>query len=157
MLRRIATRGDLPNELDWERVAEEIEDVGHAQRSAVQSHIRRLVLVHLRKAASVSNPELRTKWFGEVVGFHSEITDRDSRSMRQDIDMARLWRQAYKQAALNLESFGQEIMLPRDAPCPFELEDFPTKSSIRKASRGLRRCGRRPPKRCEKGRQNAAP
>lgn len=102
VLRGIATRRDLPNELDLEHVAEEIEDVGNARRSSVQSYTR-LILVHLLKAASVSNSALRNKWFGEIAGFHSELTNRYSKSMRQEIEMARRWRQAFKEAALQLK------------------------------------------------------
>ena len=39
-LRRLATRRDLPNELDLENVAEEIEDVGRSELSRVESYIR---------------------------------------------------------------------------------------------------------------------
>jgi len=48
-LRRLAaSRRDLPNELDLENIAEEIEDVGHAQRSAAESFIR-MIFVYLIK------------------------------------------------------------------------------------------------------------
>ncbi|MFL5166125.1 MAG: DUF29 family protein, partial [Microvirga sp.] len=48
-LRRLARTGrDLPNELDLENVAEEIEDVGIAQRSSAESFIRQ-IFVHLIK------------------------------------------------------------------------------------------------------------
>lgn len=37
LLRRVA-RGERVNEVDWEHVIEEIEDVGLSQRNAVQSY-----------------------------------------------------------------------------------------------------------------------
>jgi len=53
VLRRLAeTRRDLPNELDLENVAEEIEDVGKSELHRVESFVR-LILLHLVKAASV--------------------------------------------------------------------------------------------------------
>src|SRR3954447_26417050 len=59
VLRRLAeTRRDLPNELDLENVAEEIEDVGKSELSNVESFIR-LILIHLLKLASA--PESRSQ------------------------------------------------------------------------------------------------
>ena len=66
VLRRLAeTRRDLPNELDLENVAEEIEDVGKSELSKVESSIQ-LTLVHLLKAASVSQARAYRKWMIEV-------------------------------------------------------------------------------------------
>ena len=42
------TRRDLPNELDIENVAEEIESVGRSELAAVESYLQ-LILVHLVK------------------------------------------------------------------------------------------------------------
>ena len=116
VLRRMAGRPDLPNDLDLEHVAEEIEDVGSAQRSSVQSYIR-LIFVHLLKAASVSRPELRMKWFGEIANFHGDLLPRYSNSMRQDIDAALLWRRAFNAA-------NQDLLISADSKCPLELDDF---------------------------------
>ena len=47
-LRKLAARRDLPNELDLENVAEEIEDVGKSELSKVEGFIR-LILIDLVK------------------------------------------------------------------------------------------------------------
>ena len=47
LLRRLA-RGEQVNNVDWEHVVEEIENVGLSQLNAVQSYLR-LMLVHLLK------------------------------------------------------------------------------------------------------------
>jgi Domain of unknown function DUF29 len=61
-LRRLAaTRRNLPNELDLENVAEEIEDVGKSELSKVESFIR-LILIHLLKAASAPQARSQRKW-----------------------------------------------------------------------------------------------
>ena len=65
-LRRLDRTGrDLPNELDLENVAEEIEDVGKSELSKVESYIQ-LALVRLLKAASVSQARAYRKWMIEV-------------------------------------------------------------------------------------------
>ena len=82
VLRDLASRPDLPNELDLQHVAEEIEDVGASELNAVRSFLR-LSFVHLIKAASIDDAEFRKGWFAEVIGFHSEILMRFSNAMRQ--------------------------------------------------------------------------
>jgi hypothetical protein len=64
------SRRGLPNALDPERIAEEIEDVGRAEFNAVKSHIRQ-ILAHLIKAASEPAPGPASHWRKEVVAFHS--------------------------------------------------------------------------------------
>jgi Domain of unknown function DUF29 len=123
VLREMAGRRDLPNALDLEHVAEEIEGVGDEQRNAVQSYIR-LIFVHLLKAASVNRPQLRAGWYAEITNFHAEMLGRFSRSMRQEIDIPLLWRRAFRQAALSLQGHGDELRVPSDADCPFDLDDF---------------------------------
>src|SRR3954452_4990294 len=72
-LRRLARTGrDLPNELDLENVAEEIEDVGKSELSKVESYIQ-LALVRLLKAASVPQARAYRKWMIEVRVFRAEL------------------------------------------------------------------------------------
>ena len=47
LLRRVA-RGERVNDVDWDHVVEEIEDVGISELNAVQSHLEQ-ILVHLLK------------------------------------------------------------------------------------------------------------
>jgi hypothetical protein len=115
-----STRG-LPNALDLERVAEEIEDVGRAEFNAVKSHIRQ-ILAHLIKAASEPIPAPASHWRKEVVAFHSALLDEFSPSMAQRLDLDLLWRRAVMEAQAALEDEGGTLApgLPRD--CPFALE-----------------------------------
>ncbi len=66
MLRRLAeTRRDLPNELDLENVAEEIEDAGKSELHRIEGFVR-LILLHLVKAASVRDARAADHWRKEV-------------------------------------------------------------------------------------------
>jgi Domain of unknown function DUF29 len=123
VLREMADRRDLPNALDLEHVAEEIEDVGKAQRSSVENHLRQ-IFVHLLKAASVDRAELRKDWLGEVGNFHDDTFGRYSNSMRQEIDVPDLWRRALRTARLKLEGHRDKLLVPPGAECPFELDDL---------------------------------
>jgi hypothetical protein len=123
VLREMAGRRDLPNALDLEHVAEEIEDVGKAQRSSVENHLRQ-IFIHLLKAASVDSAELRKDWLGEIGNFHDDTFGRFSNSMRQEIEIDDLWRRAFKTAQLKLEGHGDTLRVPPGSKCPFELDDL---------------------------------
>lgn len=120
-LRELAGRRGLPNALDLEHVAEEIEDLGRAEFNAVKSHIRQ-ILAHLIKAASEPAAAPAAHWRKEVVTFHSALLDGFSPSMEQKLDLDLLWRRAIKQAEAALEDEGRMLVpgLPRN--CPFSAE-----------------------------------
>lgn len=103
-LRRLAeTRHDLPNELDLENVAEEIEDVGAAQLGAAESFIRH-ILVHLIKLAAVPNGPPSKHWRKELISFHNELLAKLKPSMWHRIDLDLLWQRAIKEARASLEA-----------------------------------------------------
>jgi hypothetical protein len=103
-LRRLAaTRRDLPNDLDWENIAEEVEDVGNAQRSAAESFIR-LMFVHLIKLAVAPHAPSARGWRKEIATFHSELLAKLTPSMPGRIDLDLLWRRALREARLGLEA-----------------------------------------------------
>ncbi len=107
VLRRLArTRVDLPNELDLENVAEEIEDVGIAQRNAAERFIRQ-IFVHLVKLAGMPAHEAARHWRGEVVAFHNELLQRLTPSMHGRIQVLKLWGRALKEVDARHE--GDEL------------------------------------------------
>ncbi|MFL5127321.1 MAG: DUF29 domain-containing protein [Microvirga sp.] len=123
-LRRLARTGrDLPNELDLENVAEEIEDVGKSELSKVESYIQ-LALVRLLKAASVPQARAYRKWMIEVRVFRAELLKNLTRAMRQNIDMDELWGLARLRAEADLLDNGDEISPNLPGRSPFSLEDL---------------------------------
>jgi hypothetical protein len=123
-LRRLAqTRPDLPNELDWEHVAEEIEDVGKSELHRVRSFVR-LILVHLIKAASAPQSRSLAKWRGEIAGFRHDLLASLTRSMEPKVDMDVQWRLARSKAEGELEEQGDRVLDHLDETCPFNLEDL---------------------------------
>lgn len=123
-LRRLGeTRRDLPNELDLENVAEEIEDVGKSELSKVESFIE-LVLVHLIKAASAPNAAPFEKWGKEVRLFRAQLLKNLTRSMRAKIDMDEVWQLARLRADVDLTSEGDEILPELPSRSPFAVEDI---------------------------------
>lgn len=102
VLRRLAaSRRDLPNELDLEHVAEEIEDLGISERHAVESFIR-LIFVHLMKLKAAPGADSAKSWRREIVAFHNELLSRLTLAMRPRIDVDRLWIRALREARADL-------------------------------------------------------
>ncbi len=123
-LRRLAeTRRDLPNELDLENVAEEIEDVGKSELNRVESFLRQ-ILIHLIKAASVANDHPLRHWEREVSVFHLDLRKDLTRSMRRKVDMDEAWRAASIKADVELDKEGDAIVAGLPKSCPFSIEEI---------------------------------
>ena len=123
VIRRLGqTRRDLPNELDIENLAEEIESVGRSELAAVESQLQN-VLSHLIKLYAEPESDAVRHWRGEIVTFQSEAVRRYSSSMRKRIDLDRLWRSACRQSiAGSANPSGLARALPQK--CPFYLDDL---------------------------------
>jgi uncharacterized protein DUF29 len=118
-----ATGRNLPNELDIENVAEEIESVGRSELAAVKSYLR-LIFLHLIKLIAEADSQAASHWRSEIVGFHSEMMERYAPSMRQRIDIDAIWRSAREQSTLAYEGAQQELVKERPTQCPLSLDDL---------------------------------
>jgi hypothetical protein len=119
LLRRVA-RGERVNTVDWEHVVEEIEDVALSELNAVQSHLRQMLL-HLLKIHCWPDHAAVPHWREDVAAFQAEAAQRFAPSMRQRIDLARLYARALRQ--LNVADYGSPP-LAHPSACPFELEQL---------------------------------
>ena len=123
-LRRLARTGrDLPNELDLENVAEEIEDVGKSELSKVESYIR-LILIHLLKLASAPQARSERKWRNEILAFRAELLKELRPSMWPNIDLDHQWRQALLNVDGELSEHGDELPSGLPEGCPLALDDL---------------------------------
>ncbi|HVC63695.1 MAG TPA: DUF29 domain-containing protein [Acetobacteraceae bacterium] len=120
LLRRLA-RGERVNDLDWEHVVEEIEDVGLSELHAVQSYLHQM-LVHLLKVCGWPDCPSAGHWQGEFVAFQKEAARRFAPSMRQRIDVALLYADAQEQ--LEPVQYDGTAPLPWPAECPFTLDQL---------------------------------
>ena len=110
-------------EADCEHLAEEIEDMGKAQRHAPRSHLRQSI-VHLLKLDYSPAEGPRRGWFEEVQNARAEIADRlaDSPSLGPELDamLSDIWPRARRQANDALLAFGEHVQLPE--VCPYTSE-----------------------------------
>jgi hypothetical protein len=117
------TRRDLPNELDIDNVAEEIESVGRSELAAVKSGIR-LIFLHLIKLVVETESQAAPHWRSEIFAFHSEIVGRYAPSMRHRIDIEALWRSAREQSMLGYNGTHHHLVAGLPERSPFALDDL---------------------------------
>ncbi len=123
LLRRLAAAGlPLPNDLDLEHVAEEIEDLGNEQRFQVEGNLER-ALEHLLKLALRPDDPAEAHWRREVIAFLGTAQGRYARSMRRAIDVGKLWRRACRLAGAQLGDERGRIPGVPDA-MPFTLDEL---------------------------------
>jgi hypothetical protein len=122
-LRRLASRCDLPNDLDLENVVEEIESVGRSELRATESFIE-LILAHAAKAVSAPEGLAIGHWRTECIGWQAQILRAFAPSMRQRIDMDALWRSALRVAEAALAEHGRNLAAVLPGTCPITLDDL---------------------------------
>ncbi len=120
LLRRLAAGERVNDQVDWENVIEEVESVGSEQLHAVESLLVQ-ALVHILKAEGWPQSRDAPGWRGEAVRFRGDAADRYAPSMRQRIDLARLFRRALR--ALPATMDGQPP-LPVQQDCPLTLDEL---------------------------------
>jgi Domain of unknown function DUF29 len=120
LIRRLA-RGERVNDVDWDHVAEEIEDVGRSELHAVESYLA-LTIVDLLKVHGWPASSTAQHWGVEAMVFQQDAVRRFTPSMRQKIDLERL----YAKAAEGLEHATFDGSSPRTFPlrCPFTLDQL---------------------------------
>lgn len=108
------------NALDWDNLAEEIGDVGLSQLRAVESHLI-LALLHDLKAEAWPLSRDEPHWRAEARGHRDDARRHFSPSMRQRLDIAKLYRQARRRMPEKMDGTDP---LPLPAGCPVTLEEL---------------------------------
>src|SRR5277367_1499102 len=108
------------NALDWDNLAEEIEDVGRSQLRAVESHLVQ-ALLHDLKAEAWPLARDVPHWRAEARGHRDDARRRFSPSMAQRIDVAKLYREALRRMP---ETIDDTPPLPVPTVCPVTLGEL---------------------------------
>jgi hypothetical protein len=108
--------------IDWDRVAEEIADLGKSERHALGSHLRRIA-VHLLKIRYQRSKYTRS-WDLSIAESQLDIAEQleESPSLRRELPD--LLKRAYAKARLGA---AKDTRLPLEtfpAECPFSLEEM---------------------------------
>jgi hypothetical protein len=119
-LRRVAA-GERVNDVDWEHVIEEIEDVGKAELRACTSLLLKAI-EHLLKLQGWPGHLANEHWRGETLAFLTDAQLAFLPSMRQKIDVPDLYRRALRTVRAITVDGRPAAELPTS--CPFVLDDF---------------------------------
>src|SRR5689334_3469889 len=123
LLRDLARAGlPLPNDLDLEHVAEEVEDVGNEQRFAVENSLVQ-AFIHVIKIVALPEDQAVRHWLKEIGAFLYNARRRYRPSMRQNIAEQQLWADAHRRARQDLEIDGQAVP-PLPLALPFTLDEL---------------------------------
>lgn len=122
-LRELAARPELSNAVDWENVIEEVECLGRSEWKGVASHLRN-ALAHVLKAVCDPGSMSRVAWGVETSNSLREAREDYRPSMRQNMDMEAIWRNAFRQASDALLPY--KVTIPPRLPdrCPFTLDEM---------------------------------
>jgi hypothetical protein len=120
LLRRLARGERVNDQIDWDNLVEEVESVGREQLHAVQSLLLQ-ALVHLLKAEAWPNLRDAPAWRADAIVFRTQAANRFVPSMRQRLDLDRLYRQALRALPETMEDQPPRA-LPR--ACPMTLDEL---------------------------------
>ena len=119
LLRRAAT-GERVNDLDWPNIIEEIESVGSSELHSVASFLVQ-ALAHMLKAEAWPLSREVPGWQAEARRFRGDAEARFAPSMRQRLDLTKLYRRALRQLP---DTIDGQPPLPVPASCPVTLDEL---------------------------------
>ena len=117
------SRPELSNTIDWENIAEEVDEVGQAPVKQVASLLRQFML-HLAKALSDVGSSSLNRWRAETAVFQADARDRFTASMRGKLDVDKLWCEALRAAAPSLADHGAAIAADLTTASPLTLDEL---------------------------------
>lgn len=121
LLRRIAVGERIADRNpDWANIAEEIESVGSDRLHTVESLLGQ-ALRHMLKAEAWPQARDVPVWRADAIDFRQQAARRFVPSMRQKIDLVRLYRQALRALP---ESIDGELPRPVPEACPVTLDEL---------------------------------
>jgi len=119
LLRRAAA-GERVNGIDWPNIIEEIESVGRSELSSVRSLLTQ-ALLHVLKAEAWPQSLAAPGWRSEALRFRADAADRFAPSMRQHLDVGKLYARAMR---LLPEAIDAQPPLPLRQDCPMTLDQL---------------------------------
>jgi hypothetical protein len=120
LLRRLAAGERVNHRVDWQNVVEEVESVGRSQLSAVQSFLVQALVHELKAQGWPSAPDVEG-WLAEARRFRGDAAEAFVPSMRQRIDMDRVYQRALQALPKVLDG---RPPLPLPMSCPVTLDEM---------------------------------
>ena len=121
LLRRLAAGERVNAAVDWPHVIEEVHDLGLSELRACQSLLQQAIM-HLLKLHAWPDDPAASHWREEAGIFLDDAERRFAPSMRQRIDLDKLYAKALRRARANATSPVGSAALP--GVCPFDIDDL---------------------------------
>jgi len=113
--------GEAGNEVpDWANIIEEVESVGRSQLSAVVTNLTN-ALTHDLKCEAWPLTSYVPHWRAEARAFRGVAAEAFAPSMRQRIDMAKIYRRAVRNMPDTIDGLAP---LPVQDDCPVTLDEM---------------------------------
>jgi hypothetical protein len=122
LLRRMGKGERVNDQVDWENVAEEIEDMGNNVVRGVASHLVQAILHDLKAEAWPLSREV-SHWRAEARGHRDDAREAYAPSMkdRPELDMSKLYRRALRRMPDLIDDLPP---LPVPDVCPVTLDEM---------------------------------
>jgi uncharacterized protein (DUF2267 family) len=120
LLRRLAAGERVNDQVDWQNVIEEVESVGSEQLHSVESLLVQAI-AHRLKAQGWPQARDVDSWQADAERFRGDAASRFTPSMRQRIDLARIYRRALRAIPARMDG---EQPQPLPAECPWTLDEL---------------------------------
>jgi len=121
LLRRLALGERVNAEIDWQNVIDEVESVGSEQLHAVESLLMQ-ALAHMAKAEAWPAAREVPHWRAEARRFRIDAATRFAPSMRQRLDLEKIYRRALRIIPETID--GQPPLPLLSATCPVTLDEL---------------------------------
>ena len=119
-----ALRRRASNEIDWENVAEEIEDVGNEQRNAVESLLIR-IMEHKLQVRAWPTVQAVPHWEHEIAGWRVQLRRRLDRSPKLKAEMRGELQALYRDAIASMYREVDGVARPPlPEECPWTLDEL---------------------------------
>ncbi|TCZ62918.1 DUF29 family protein [Roseicella aquatilis] len=128
-LRRVAD-GERVNDVDWDHVIEEVEEVGRSELGAVLSFLE-LAFIHALKIAAWPTHSAVPHWEGELTNFLVQARRKFDPGMQQHADPAAIYAEALVQV--------RDLTMQGDVPLPLPEQVVFTAAEFRAADMSARR------------------
>ena len=120
LLRRLAAGERVNDQIDWENVAEEVENVGRSELHRTESLLTQTLRHRLKIMAWFSSSEV-SRWQEEATLFQMDAARAFQESMRQRLDMALIYRRARHRFPQQIDG---QAPLPLPDVCPVTLDEL---------------------------------
>ena len=113
------------NDIDYNHLAEEVEDMGKAELHAARSYLRNILSYLLKLVYSVRR-DPANHWRAEIVAWRQDLDDTLTPTLRARLpgQLAQIYEAAREIAALELSADNSEIEKLLPGTCPFTWEQM---------------------------------